>query len=72
MDSTLLPPVFPALWASKWGQDRFGLYIDLDYQGIRQRFRWIMPGTFQMGSPETEKERFDDETQHEVTLTQGF
>jgi len=72
MDSTLLPPIFPAPWASEWGQDRFGLYMDLNYQGIRQRFRWIMPGTFQMGSPETEAERYNNETLHEVTLTQGF
>ena len=72
MDSILLPPAFPAPWASKWGQDRFGLYMDLDYQGIRQRYRWIMPGTFQMGSPDMEAERYDDETLHEVTLTQGF
>jgi len=72
MDSTLLPPAFPAPWASEWGQDRFGLYMDLDYQGIRQRFRWIMPGTFQMGSPENEKERSSNETLHEVALTQGF
>jgi formylglycine-generating enzyme required for sulfatase activity len=72
MDSTLLPPAFPAPWASEWGQDRFGLYMDLDYQGIRQRFRWIMPGTFQMGSPENETERLSDETLHEVTLTNGF
>ena len=30
------------------------------------------PGTFQMGSPEDEKDHDDDETQHEVTLTKGF
>ncbi len=33
---------------------------------------WIPPGTFVMGSPETEKERGPDETQHTVTLTKGF
>ncbi|MDP1549914.1 MAG: formylglycine-generating enzyme family protein [Nitrosomonas sp.] len=72
MDSTLLPPAFPAPWASECGQDRFGLYMDLDYQGIRQRFRWIMPGTFQMGSPKNKTKIFSDETLHEVTLTNGF
>ncbi len=46
--------------------------MDLDYQGIRQRFRWIMPGTFQMGSPDMQAERYHNETLHEVTLTQGF
>ncbi len=33
---------------------------------------WIEPGTFLMGSPEDELGRWDDETQHEVTLTQGY
>jgi formylglycine-generating enzyme required for sulfatase activity len=33
---------------------------------------WCKPGTFMMGSPEDEEDRYDDETQHEVTLTQGF
>jgi formylglycine-generating enzyme required for sulfatase activity len=32
----------------------------------------IQNGNFQMGSPVTEPDRFDDETQHVVTLTQGF
>jgi formylglycine-generating enzyme required for sulfatase activity len=33
---------------------------------------WVKPGTFEMGSPSSEKDRFDDETPHTVTLTQGF
>jgi uncharacterized repeat protein (TIGR02543 family) len=33
---------------------------------------WIQPGTFTMGSPESEPNRDSDETQHEVTLTKGF
>ena len=33
---------------------------------------WIKPGTFEMGSPSSEKDRDDDETPHMVTLTQGF
>ena len=33
---------------------------------------WCEPGVFFMGSPGKEKERNDDETRHEVTLTQGF
>jgi formylglycine-generating enzyme required for sulfatase activity len=39
---------------------------------VRQVFRWIPPGRFIMGSPSDEVERFDDETQHEVVLTEGF
>ena len=33
---------------------------------------WIKPGTFTMGSPEDELGRFDDEVQHQVTLTRGY
>ncbi len=36
------------------------------------RLVWIPPGTFVMGSPTNEAERYSDETQHTVTLTQGF
>ena len=40
---------------------------------VTQRMRWIKPGTFVMGSDASTKElRLWDETQHEVTLTQGF
>lgn len=36
-------------------------------------FRWIKPGSFDMGStPETDPERSDDENQHRVTLSHGF
>ncbi|MBR5977471.1 MAG: formylglycine-generating enzyme family protein, partial [Verrucomicrobia bacterium] len=33
---------------------------------------WINPGTFIMGSPEDELGRDSEETQHKVTLTQGY
>ncbi len=33
---------------------------------------WVEPGTFQMGSPETEEGRCEDEVQHEVILTKGY
>jgi formylglycine-generating enzyme required for sulfatase activity len=39
---------------------------------IGQVFVKIPKGTFQMGSPDDELCRDDDETQHEVTLTQDF
>ncbi|OQX09233.1 MAG: hypothetical protein BWK73_23315 [Thiothrix lacustris] len=54
------------------GTDNYGLYADLTLNNLTQRFRWIEPGTFLMGSPESEAERDDDEVQHQVTLTQGF
>ena len=33
---------------------------------------WVQPGTFKMGSPTTESDRGTDETEHNVTITQGF
>jgi formylglycine-generating enzyme required for sulfatase activity/predicted DNA-binding protein (UPF0251 family) len=39
---------------------------------IAMKFGWIPPGTFMMGSPNDEKERYGNETQHKVTLTKGF
>ncbi|MBP5760148.1 MAG: SUMF1/EgtB/PvdO family nonheme iron enzyme, partial [Verrucomicrobia bacterium] len=33
---------------------------------------WIDPGTFMMGSPEDELGRIENESQHQVTLTQGY
>ena len=33
---------------------------------------WVKPGTFEMGSPSSEKNRGDDETRHTVTLMSGF
>ncbi|MBB1487152.1 formylglycine-generating enzyme family protein [Oceanospirillum sp. D5] len=53
-------------------EDEYGLYADLNFFGITQRFRWIEPGTFLMGSPNGESERYNDEAQHQVTLTQGY
>ncbi|MEZ5535312.1 MAG: formylglycine-generating enzyme family protein [Thiolinea sp.] len=49
-----------------------GLYADLTIKNITQRFRWIEPGTFMMGSPEDEEGRWEDEDLHQVTLTKGF
>ena len=34
--------------------------------------KWIPPGTFLMGSPESERGRREDEQQHAVTLTKGY
>ena len=39
----------------------------------RQSFRYLLPGSFLMGSPPEESDRFKDEgPQHRVTLTEGF
>ncbi|MGO9485536.1 MAG: formylglycine-generating enzyme family protein [Rhodomicrobium sp.] len=60
-------------WASDAGRDKFGVWADFALGGARQRMRWIEPGTFLMGSPNTEPGRWVDEGPlHEVRLTKGF
>ena len=66
------PPVFPYPWASAWGEDRYGLWMALDFKGVRTIFRWILPGKFWMGSPENEDGRADWEDRHQVTISRGF
>ena len=67
-----VPPLFPADWASAWGEDAYGLWQAVSIAGVRQVLRWIPPGRFAMGSPQDEPGRFDDEIEHEVTLSRGF
>ena len=63
----------PPSWACEWGEDRFGVFVGFRVGEVRQRMRWIPPGTFRMGSPETEDARWDREgPQHDVRLKQGF
>jgi formylglycine-generating enzyme required for sulfatase activity len=59
-------------WAAASGRDPYGLYAEIDIAGVKQRFRWIEPTHFLMGAPEDENGRYDDEIQHEVTLSQGY
>jgi formylglycine-generating enzyme required for sulfatase activity len=71
-------------WADEIGRDTFGLYVDIHVpvsqrtapdgsQTVIQRLRYIEPGHFLMGSPESEAERYSNEgPQHAVTLTKGF
>jgi sulfatase modifying factor 1 len=62
------PPVLPPAGAIAWGDDAYGLWIDVDLAGVVQRFRWIEPGEFWMGSPDDEREG----PRHRVRLTAGF
>ncbi len=63
----------PEPWAAEWGEDRYGVFQGFAVGGVVQRMRWVPPGTFRMGSPETEAGRFDDEgPQHEVILSRGY
>ena len=67
------PPAFPPVGASAWGDDQYGLWIEVVIGGPVQRFRWIEPGEFLMGSPEGEAGRDSDEgPQHMVRLTEGY
>ena len=72
------PNPFPPPFAHAWGDDEFGLWAEFrlevpNGESVVQNFRWIEPGTFWMGSPEDEPERFKDEgPRHEVTINQGF
>jgi sulfatase modifying factor 1 len=44
----------------------------ITFNEIEIPFRWCPPGKFKMGSPKSEKDRFDNEDQVDVTLTNGF
>ena len=60
-------------WASAAGRDEYGLWAAFEVEGVRQRLRWIPPGRFWMGSPESEPGRWNDEgPRHPVTLGEGF
>lgn len=53
------------------GVDEYGLFADLSFNSVPQRFRYLPPGEFQMGSPDGEGNG-DDPPRHLVTLTEGF
>ncbi len=62
-------------WATATGCDPFGLWADAALgttTTVTQRFRWIPPGRFWMGSPEGEVGRSASEELHLVTLTRGY
>jgi formylglycine-generating enzyme required for sulfatase activity len=72
-----MPRPFPPPWACAWGDDRYGLWADAEVVSgahvVLQRLRWIEPGHFMMGSPETELNRIGNEgPQHRVTISEGF
>ena len=72
----LLAGLFKARQTQNWldhlARDEFGLYTDVNLAGVVQRFRWIPPGQFAMGSPEDEQGRYDNEVLHKVTISQGY
>ncbi len=73
LSEVILRPWRREPWAAGTGRDRFGLWADAEVKGVVQRFRWIPPGRFQMGSPEGEVGRWNSEgPQHTVTWTKGM
>ena len=68
-----LAPMTRPSWAREAGRDRFGLWASFEVEGVKQRLRWIPPGRFWMGSPESEEGRYSQEgPRHLVQLTEGF
>ena len=64
---------FAPEWADAWGEDEVGVFASIVLGELEQRMRWIPAGSFLMGSPEDEAERFDNEgPQHTVKLSHGF
>jgi len=52
----------------KWGKGVAAVLLpDLGLEML-----WVKPGSFTMGSPISEADRYDDERQHQVTLGKGF
>jgi formylglycine-generating enzyme required for sulfatase activity len=64
-------PIAPGI--KMWADLKYGLVLDVTLGSATQRFRWIEPGEFVMGSPDGEVGRNDNEgPQHVVRLTEGF
>ncbi|MCK5903260.1 MAG: formylglycine-generating enzyme family protein [Cocleimonas sp.] len=72
MQTTIYPNVFPEHWASDWGEDEYGLWMGFSIKNVQYNFRWIQPGHFLMGSPETECGREINEVQHDVLISKGY
>jgi formylglycine-generating enzyme required for sulfatase activity len=67
------PASFPPPWASAWGDDPYGLWVEIEVEGVTQRLRWIEPGEFWMGSPVGEREREKREgPRHRVLISRGY
>lgn len=66
-------PKYRPRFAADYGIDKFGAWADVVVGEARQRMRWIPPGDFMMGSPETEAGRWATvEPLHHVIIEHGF
>jgi sulfatase modifying factor 1 len=59
-------------WATSFAGKEAGDLRVIKIEGVPFRFRWCPPGSFMMGSPESEEDRYDNEVLHKVTLSRGF
>ena len=60
-------------WVSRLDKDQHGKWVEFSLGDVTQCLRWIPPGRFMMGSPETEDGRWEDEgPQTEITFARGF
>ena len=63
----------PPEWASGWGQDDYGVFVEFTVAEVSQRLRWCPPGDFLLGSPKDEAERYETEgPQVRVRFSKGF
>ena len=68
-----IPAETPAERVSRLGVgSRAGEQKTLTANGVSFTFCWCPAGEFDMGSPESEEGRYEDEDRHHVRLTQGF
>ncbi|ADV60805.1 protein of unknown function DUF323 [Isosphaera pallida ATCC 43644] len=58
--------------SQSWEGREAGELKVVTYKDQELRFRWCPPGSFTMGSPPTQPDRFDNEGPVEVRLTRGF
>ena len=76
--STLDHPLangIPPNWAAAWGGDDYGPWVQIHIGVAKQSLRWISPGTFLMGAPDSERKLLGHERegpQHPVTISRGF
>ena len=65
--------VKPVGFANAFGQDLYGFWMETRAGGVMQRFRYIPPGTFVMGSSKEEWGRLPGEPiLEDVTIKNGF
>ena len=69
----LLRQLAGRLGVAELGVDVHGFWLRFEVADASARLRWIWPGRFEMGSPDDEPGRFDDEGPvHPVVLTRGL